>query len=248
MTDRSIFVGMTGAKESMYQLNVIANNLANANTVGFRADAALIEADNSSGGVTDTRHSAKLTKTYSDFKPGPMIATGRDLDVAIDGQGFIAVQTKEGKEAYTRNGNLHLNAEGFLVTSKGDLVLGDGGIISIPQSQKVNINRHGAISAQISGQAANDIVTVANMKLVDAPLDKLQKGPDGLFYITGDGQAKVSPDVHLVPETLEGSNVDTVKAMVDLIDVSRSFEIHTKIMKMVEDNALRSNQTLNIEE
>ena len=248
MTDRSIFVGMTGAKASMLQLNVIANNLANANTVGFRADSALIESENGAGSQTDTRHAAKMTRTYSDFKPGPMIPTGRDLDVAIDGKGFIAVQTKEGKEGYTRNGNLHINAEGLLVTSQGDLVLGDGGIISIPQAQKININSRGAIAVQVAGQSANDIVTVGNLKLVEAQVDKLEKGPDGLFYTVGDGEAKISQDVRLVPETLEGSNVDTVKAMVDLIDLSRTFEIHTKLMKMIEDNALRSNQTLNISE
>lgn len=248
MTDRAIYVGMTGAKDSMYQLNLISNNLANANTIGFRADAAVIETDHSSDNAKDTRHYSKLVKTYSDFKPGPMIATGRNLDVAIDGAGFIAVQTKEGKEAYTRNGSFEVNADGFLVTSKGDLVLGAGGAIAIPPTQQLNINRHGAIVAQLTGQTPNNIVTLESIKLVDAPLDKLQKGEDGLFHLVDGGNTPASQDIRLVPETLEGSNVDTVKAMVDLIDLSRNFEIHTRMMKMVEDNAMRSNQTLNIQE
>lgn len=248
MTDRAIFLGMAGAKDSMFQLDLIANNLANANTIGFRADAAIVETQHSSNGDKDTRSSTKLVKTYSDFKPGPMISTGRNLDVAVDGAGFIAVQTKEGKEGYTRNGNLTINADGFLVTGRGDLVLGDAGVISIPQSQHININRHGVISSQLSGETPENIAILDNIKLVNAPLDKLQKGSDGLFHMIDDGRAEKSQDVRLVPETLEGSNVDTVKSMVDLIDVSRRFEIHTKLMKMVEDNSFRSNQTLNITE
>jgi flagellar basal-body rod protein FlgF len=248
MTDRAIFLGMAGAKDSMFQLNLIANNLANANTIGFRADAAVIEADHSSSSQKDSRSYTKLARTYSDFKPGPMISTGRNLDIAIDGAGFIAVQTKEGKEAYTRNGSLQVNADGFLVTSKGDLVLGAGGVISLPLSQHININRHGGVSAQLAGQTPSDLTTVDSIKLVNAPIEKLQKGADGLFHLAEGGSATESQDVRLVPETLEGSNVDTVKSMVDLIDVSRKFEIHTKLMKMLEDNALRSNQTLNIAE
>lgn len=248
MTDRAIFLGMAGAKDSMFQLDLIANNLANANTIGFRADAAILKTKHTVNDDKDTRSSTQLVKTYSDFKPGPMISTGRNLDVAIDGAGFIAVQTKEGKEGYTRNGNLQINADGFLVTGKGDLVLGDAGIISVPQSQHININRHGAISSQLSGETPNNIVILDNIKLVNAPLDKLQKGADGLFHMIDEGHAQKSQDVRLVPETLEGSNVDTVKSMVDLIDVSRRFEIHTKLMKMIEDNSFRSNQTLNITE
>jgi flagellar basal-body rod protein FlgF len=248
MTDRALFLGMTGAKDAMAQLNLVANNIANANTVGFRSDFALMKTIGTQNDKMDTRQFTQMARTYSDFKQGPLISTGRELDVAIDGPGFIAVQTKEGKEAYTRSGNLEINPKGLLVTNKGDLVLGQRGVISIPRAQKINIDKSGIVSAQLPGEAATEMVNLNTIKLVHAPLANLQKGEDGLFYMAGEGSVVRSDDIKLLPETLEGSNVDTVKEMVNLIDLSRNFEIHTRMMRTMEENATRSNQTLNITE
>lgn len=247
MIDRALFLDMAGAKDSMQSLSMIANNLANATTTGFRADYQTAQADASTMGEKSTRISPHQERTYSDFRSGPLNYTGRDLDIAINGDGFIAVQTKEGKEAYTRAGNLEINSKGFLTTGRGDLVLGDGGVMPIPQAQRLSINKYGQIAAQLPGQGEKDLVTVGRIKLVDAPVDSLQKGVDGLFYRVGQtGALPDSDKVMLSPETLEGSNVNTMKSMVDLINLSRQFEIHTKLMKSVEDNAVRSNQLLDI--
>lgn len=246
MVDRALFVDMAGAKGAMQELSIIANNLANANTVGFRADYEAVQADKEMSDSDSTRINPYQERTYSDFKSGALNYTGRDLDVAVNGEGFIAVQTKEGKEAYTRAGNLEINSKGLLVNSRGDLVLGSGGVIAIPQAQRLSINQYGGILAQLPGQGERDLVTVAKIKLVKPDTSKLQKGPDGLFYMMDGGKVKESNTVRLSPESLEGSNVDTVRSMVELINISRQFEMHTKLMKSVEDNAVRSNQLLDI--
>ncbi|MFI4918040.1 MAG: flagellar basal body rod protein FlgF [Legionellales bacterium] len=244
MVDRGIFLSMSGAKGSMQQLGIISNNLANANTIGFRADYEAIKSDQST--QKSTRSYSLPERTYSDFRSGPMSVTGRALDVAVEGPGFIAVQTKEGKEAYTRAGNLDINAQGFLVTARGDLVLGTSGILSIPKAQSLTIDRVGQVAVVGQGESNKDLAVVGQIKLVDVPVDQLQKGADGLFHIIGDGNAKESKTVRLAPETLEGSNVNTVKSMVDLIDLSRQFEMHSRLIKSLEDNTARSNQLLDI--
>lgn len=247
MIDRGLFLGMNGTKDSMFQLDLAANNLANANTVGFRADYAIakVEAQHDSLG---SRINTSTERVYSDFTPGPIVETGRELDIAIEGKGFIAVQSKDGREGYTRAGNLQMNEDGYLVTIKGELVLGDSGPISIPTNQRVSIDKHGGISALLAGGADVDYVLLDTIKLVDAPIDKLRKGQDGLFYLPDGETAKVSDEVRVIREALEGSNVNTVKSMVDLIDISRKFEIHTKLMKAIEDNSMRSNQLLHVQE
>lgn len=246
MTDRAIFLGMAGAKDAMLQLDIVANNLANANTIGFRADYATIKPKNTQSDDQLSRQSTEQSRTYSDFKSGAHITTGRSLDVAIEDKGFIAVLGKDNQEAYTRNGNLHIDADGRLVTSKNEIVLGEGGPIFIPVSERVSIGKHGGVSALLRGTNDRELVNLDRIKLVDAPIDQLQKGADGLFRLVGDGSAKVSDSVRLIPEALEGSNVDTVKSMVDLIDLSRSFEMHSKLIRTIEDIAIRSNQLLDI--
>lgn len=246
MVDRAIFLGMSGAKSSMQEIGIISNNLANANTIGFRADYEALQANPEQQDPKATRVSANPERTYSDFQPGPLSYTGRDLDIALQGPGFIAVQTKEGEEAYTRAGNLEVDPKGFLVTSQGDFVLGRGGLISIPQAQSLSIDNFGNIAIQLPGQGEKDLTILGQLKLVDIPTNTLQKGENGLFYVSGDEVVKASDTIRLSPKTLEGSNVNTVKSMVDLIQLSREFEMHVKLMKTMEENATRSNQLLDI--
>lgn len=246
MVDRSIFLGMSGASDALQQMNLIANNLANANTVGFRADYEVTQASANQLTSKSTRVYPHTERSYSDFKPGPLTYTDRDLDVAIQGRGFIAVQTKDGQEAYTRAGNLEVDPQGFLVTKKGDFVLGQGGLISIPDAARLEIDQFGEISVQMKGDPEKDIVNLGKIKLVDAPIQQLQKGSDGLFHAIGDSHFDKSKQVLLVPKTLEGSNVDTVKTMVDLINLSRQVEMHSQTMKAMENNADRSNKLLDI--
>ena len=248
MVDTALFVGMTGAKQSMHSLRVISNNLANANTLGFRADYETIKTVPTNQNKMQTRVYSQPDKTYSDFKQGPMIKTGGDLDIAINGKGFIAVQTKKGKEAYTRAGNLQITKDGLVVTGRGDVVLGSNGVITIPPSNRISIGERGNISVQPRGQSPNQLTTIGNIKLVDIPNNQLQKGVDGLFYLAEGASATASDSVRITSGALEGSNVDPVRALSELIDISRQFEMHTKLMKSIEDNSGKSNQLLNVTE
>lgn len=246
MVDKALFVDMTGAKEAMRGMRIVANNLANANTIGFQADFELMKSKSAeTQNSFQTRVHAVGDKTYSSFNQGPMITTGRDLDIAIEGKGFIAVQAKDGSEAFTRAGNLNISPEGFLVTSAGELVLGEEGVIAIPEATHLNIGQDGTITAQLKGQSEKDLSRLGRIKLVDIPTKTLQKGQDGLFRQSDGGQiATRSDNVKLVNATLEGSNVDPVNALTQLIDLSRQFELHSKLMKTVEENTMKSNQLL----
>lgn len=248
MVDTALYVGMTGARQSLHALRVISNNLANANTVGFRADYETIKTIPTNKNKLQTRIYSAPEKTYSDFKQGPMIDTGGDLDIAINGRGFIAVQTKEGKEAFTRAGNLQVTKEGLIVTGRGDMVLGSSGVITIPPSARINIGEQGTITVQPLGQSPNELTKLGSIKLVDISYNQLQKGEDGLFYLEEGGSVTPSASVKITTGVLEGSNVDPVRALSELIDISRQFEMHTKMMKSIEDNSGKANQLLNITE
>jgi flagellar basal-body rod protein FlgF len=246
--DSAIFVGMSGAKEAMRSIQMISNNLANSNTTAFKADYETIKSITTNQHRLQTRVYSASDKTYSDFKPGPIINTGNDLDIAVSGRGFIAVQSKDGREGYTRAGNLQINKEGLLVTGKGDLVLGAKGVINVPPATRVHIGERGMVSAQLRGENERELADLGMIKLVDVPPNLLAKGEDGLFYLPENGTALHSESVKIVSGALEGSNVDPVRSLTELIDTSRKFEMHTKLIKSIEDNTNRSNQLLNITE
>src|SRR5579885_2839521 len=129
--DKSLYISMNSAYNAMRQLEVMTNNLANVNTTAFRADSTYVQQQPVKETGMQSRVYSKLDKTYTDFKKGSILSTDRDLDIALDGDGFIAVQSKSGKEAYTRAGSLQLK-NGVLTTQSGELVLGNGGAINIP--------------------------------------------------------------------------------------------------------------------
>jgi flagellar basal-body rod protein FlgF len=245
MVDKALYVGTSGAKDSMHQLEIITNNLANVNTTGFRADHEVLKQVPTTGKGPQSRVFTAMGKTYSDFKPGPIVNTGRDLDIAISGQGFIAVQTKEGKEAYTRAGDFQIK-NGLLMTQGGDVVLGDSGVVSMPgAAERIAIGTDGTVSARLKGGHEN--VNVNRIKLVNPPIDQLSKGADGLFYLQGEGAAvHVDDKIRIVNGALEGSNVNPVETLTTLIELSRNFEMHTDLMKNIESNADKANQVLSL--
>lgn len=246
--DTALFVGMSGAKEAMRSLQMVSNNLANSNTIGFRGDYEIIKSYPTIDNPMQTRIYSAPEKTYSDFNSGPILETGNELDVAVSGSGFIAVQTKEGKEGLTRAGNLRVNEQGMLTTSKGELVLGTKGVIVIPPANHVEISESGIVSAQLKGQNAKDSVQIGTIKLVDPALADIQKGADGLFYLGENATAVASDTVKLIPGAVEGSNVNPVKGLTQLIEISRTFEMHAKLMHAIEENAGKSNQLLDVTE
>lgn len=241
--DRMIYIGMTGAKQSVEQQAVIANNLANVATPGFRATINHFRAVPVVGSELQTRTAVIATTSGVDTRAGPLLQTGRAMDVAISGEGWLAVSLPEGGEAYTRMGNLQVGAEGQITTMDARPVIGDGGPLVVPPGAVLTIAPDGSISAQ--GAGANAATTVGRIKLVNPPINELVRGDDGLFYmIDGNGPPQAAPNVRLVSGSLEGSNVNPIEAMVDMISNARRYEMQMKTLQTANDNEQQANKLL----
>ena len=236
--DRSLYIAMSGAKQTLLAQTANANNLANTQTTGFKSDLEQFRSRPVYGAGYPTRVYAMNEKPGLDFSTGAMQTTGGDLDVAINGEGYLAVQGADGKEAYTRAGDLRITPEGFLQTGAGLNVLGQDGPITIQPAEKVTIGSDGTISIIPLGSGnATTQVEVGRIKLVQVASENLEKSNDGLLR-TKDGQpAIVDADVRLAQGVLEGSNVNAISAMVDMIELARNFELQTKVMKSVDENS-----------
>jgi flagellar basal-body rod protein FlgF len=228
--DRMIYLSMSGAKAAMQRQEVLANNLANVSTVGFRAELAAFRAVPVEGSGASTRVYTLESTIGADHQPGTVQATGRDLDVAMHGKAWLAVQGLDGTEAYTRAGALDVNAEGLLVTKGGHTVLGDGGPITVPTNSEINIAGDGTVSAKTAnGRSA----PLGRLKLVtpESPA-ALTRGLDGLFRGGSDLPADAS--ARLQDGALEGSNVSAVETMVAMIAAGRQFEQQMKLLQTAE--------------
>jgi len=234
--DRMLYVAMSGAKQTMMAQAINTQNLANANTTGFRADLAAFRSMPVYGSGAPSRVYAMAERPGTDFKPGAIDQTGRPLDVAVNGPGWIAVQAPDGSEAYTRAGNLHISSTGQLLAGNDRPVLGDGGPIALPPSQKVEIGEDGTISVLPLGQPANTMAQVERIRLVDPPKGQLLKGNDGLMHLRGGGRAPASANVKLSIGSLETSNVNAVDSMVNMIELARQFEVQVKMMHLAQQN------------
>ena len=235
--DRSLYIAMSGAKQTLLAQTANANNLANAQTTGFKSDLEQFRSMPVFGPGYPSRVYAMTERPGTNLTPGPLQTTGRNLDVAINGEGWIAVQGPNGKESYTRAGNLKLTPEGLLQTATGLSILGNNGPIAIPPANKLDIGLDGTISIiPLGGNAANTAV-IDRIKLVKPALDNLEKQQDGLLYLKQGTQSETSADVSLVQGALEGSNVNAISAMVEMIELARNFELQTKAMKQTNENS-----------
>lgn len=244
--DRMLYIAMSGARENMLAQGINANNLANLSTTGFRADLAAARSMPVYGGNGfPTRAYSMTEKPGIDFSQGSMNTTGRDLDVAINGRGFIAVQNAEGKEAYTREGDLKLTSAGVLETATGHVVLGQGGPITIPEASKVDIGRDGTISIVPPGD--NPAATVIDrIKLVNPDEKQLKRDTQGLFVLKDGTAAGVDNDVTLISGTIETSNVNAAAALVNMIELERQYEMQVKMMKNAEENDAQASQMMRL--
>ncbi len=234
--DRLLYLAMTGAKHTLQAQQHNNHNLANANTPGFRADLDSFLSAPVYGPGHPSRVYSQEVDVGTDFSGGTMMTTGRDLDIAIQGDGWIAVQAADGTEAYTRRGDLHINAAGLLETGSGQLVMGNAGPIAIPPAQKLEIGTDGTVSIIPLGQDPNTIAVIDRIKLVRPPHEQLEKGSDGLFRLRDGGTAPADAAVTIASGTLEGSNVNPVDALVKMIDNARQFETYVKLMAAAKEN------------
>ncbi|AEV26121.1 MULTISPECIES: flagellar basal-body rod protein FlgF [Azospira] len=242
--DRLIYTSMTGAKHAFMRQAGVAHNLANAATSGYRSQEHHFRAVPVQGEGFATRTFTVDASVKDVMDQGPMMYTGRSLDVAVQGKGWIAVQGADGKEAYTRAGSLDVNANGQLQTKDGQNVLGEGGPISIPPDSSISVAPDGTISVVPTFGVPNTTNIVARMKLVNPPEDQLERGADGLFRQKNGQPANLDANVRLAPETLEGSNVNVVDAMVNMISIARQFDMQMKMLQNADANAKAAGQLL----
>ena len=236
--DRSLYIAMSGAKQTLLAQNSNANNLANIQTTGFKSDLEWFRSRPVSGAGYPTRVYAMIEKPGTDFSPGIMQTTERDLDVAINGEGLIAVQGEDGKEAYTRAGDLLITPEGFLRTGNGLQITGQNGPITVPPSEKLTIGSDGTISIVPMGAGnATTLQVLDRIKLVKPEMNDMEKMGDGLLHPKNGKPLEASADVSLTQGVLEGSNVNGINAMVGMIELARNFELQTKVMKNVDENS-----------
>jgi len=237
--DRVIYLAMAGAKATMQRQDVIANNLANVSTTGFRAQMAAFRAVPVLGDGASTRAYAIETTFGYNAEPGAVATTGRNLDVAMKGNAWLAVLGADGTEAYTRNGALDVNSEGVVVTRGGLPVQGDGGPITVPLNAQVMVGGDGTVTATVAGSRPQG---VGRLKLV-TPEAPLARGEDGLFR-AADGDLPADATAQVQPEALEGSNVSAVESMVAMISAARQFEQQMKLLQTAQEREQSASRLL----
>lgn len=233
--DKFLYIAMTGAKEALNAQQLRSNNLANASTPGFKADFQQYRAMSVFGEHYPSRAYAMSERPGTDQSAGSYMETARDLDLAIKGEGWFAVQMPDGSEAYTRAGDLKRDVSGALTTGTGLPLLGDGGPIVIPEYEKLEVGVDGTISVTGLGEDPLSLAEVARIKLVNPDPAEMVKGEDGLFHLRGDGVAVADPAVQVVNGMLEGSNVNPVNEMTAVISQARMFEMNVKLMQTAKE-------------
>jgi len=238
--DKLLYIAMSGAKETMRAQAANTHNLANASTTGFKADLSAFR----SRAVTGPGYASRVYATDQtvgwDHTVGASQQTGNPLDLAIRGQGFLAVQDANGNEAYTRAGDLHVDPTGQLLTATGLPVLGDNGPISVPPATSITVGSDGTISIVPLGQSPQTTANVARIKLVNPPLDSVQRSADGLFRTTDGAPAVADASTTVASGSLESSNVDIASCMVNMIELSRHFDLQIKALHTAEEDGAAS--------
>ncbi len=232
--DRAIYTALGAANAALNRQAVTSNNLANASTPGFRAQLMAYRAVPVVGPSVQTRTLVTESTPYHDNTMGAVNQTGRDLDVALPQDGWLAVQLADGTEGQLR--------------VRGFALLGDGGALTVPPQSQITLAPDGTITALGAGDEATAVAQVGRLKLVNAPIRELQQGDDGLFHSAANPRQPLPADLEMkvMPGAIESSNVSPVKAMVDMIATSRSFDMQMKVISSVDDNAKNANQLLSI--
>ncbi|MBO9357342.1 flagellar hook-basal body complex protein [Bordetella petrii] len=250
--DRIIYTAMSGAARVAEHQAVLGNNMANVSTPGFREQLAMYRSVPVLDGTSlPTRVSTVTTTPGSNFEMGNMQATGRALDVALAGPGWLAIQTPQG-EAYTRAGDLQVGVNGLLQTAQGQPVLSDqNGLIDVPELATLTIASDGTITALGAGDPPNNILNLGRLKLVSPPDAALVRGDDGVFRLAQAGgqpapRVPADPALRVMAGVLEGSNASPIKAMVGMIDSARRFEMQMQVISEADKNAERANGLLSM--
>lgn len=236
--DKMLFIAMNGAKQAMKAQTNISHNLANVSTLGFKANLDAYNTWHVEGPGHNSRVYNKHDSSGTNMMPGSFTSTGRDLDVAVNGEGWIAVQAPDGSEAYTRAGDLRISENGLLTNGVGHPVMGNSGPVVVPPADKVEIGADGSISIIPVGQSAETMAILDRIKLVNPDPSVMSKGADGLLRVNDGALNTAEPDVsvNLLSGVLEQSNVNAVSELVSLIENARQFEANVKIMRTAQES------------
>jgi flagellar basal-body rod protein FlgF len=233
--DRLIYTALSGMRGAMARQTTTANNLANANTTGFRAEMSSASALWVRGAGLQSRAPVSQEVVAADMAPGSVNQTGRDMDVAMQGDALLAVQADDGSEAYTRRGDLQVSPSGVVTTGDGHPVLGEGGPLTLPPADSVRIASDGAIWIVPAGGDPNQPQQVDRLKLATPAGSRIQKGLDGLFRVADGGALPSDPDARITPNSLEGSNVNTSQTLIDMIEASRSWDTQLQLITQARE-------------
>jgi flagellar basal-body rod protein FlgF len=242
--DRMLYISMNAAQQTMLSQAANSNNLANINTTGFRADFEQFRSMPVFGEGLPSRVYSMSERPQTDYQTGSIQSTGRELDISVQCEVLNAVQGKDGREGYTRAGDLHVMENGQLVTGTGLAVMGEGGPIAIPPAEKIEIGSDGTISIRPLGDEAQALAVLDRIKLVKPDLQNVFKDSDGLMRMQDGTDAPLDAEVKVASGTLESSNVNAVSALVNMIELQRQYEMQVKMMKSADDNGAASARLL----
>ncbi len=233
--DKLAYTAVNTMKSLMNRQTAVANNMANSNTVGFKADMVSAKAKYLTGPGHDSRAMAVERDMQADMNGGSITQTGRSLDIAMEGDAMIAVQAADGKEAYSRRGDFRIAASGAMVTGDGFPVLGEGGPITMPPAERVDIGADGTVFFVPQGGDPTQPQELDRIKLVSMTGSALSKGSDALFRAPDDGVLPIDDNARVVSGALEESNVNMTAALVDMIETSRAWETQAKMLRTAEE-------------
>jgi flagellar basal-body rod protein FlgF len=245
--DKLLYIAASGANQDLMATSLRANNLANAQTNGFKAQLEQARAMPAYGEGLPSRVFSMTESPTNNYEGGPMITTDRPLDVAVQGEGWFSVQTPQGEEVLTRNGNFTMTAEGALQDSKGNLVMGEAGPLFLPVPvQNITIANDGTVSTRLLGAPEAAIEEVGRLKLANPELDEIKRREDGLFELKNGGLIEQDLNVNIRNGMLEGSNVNAIEEMVEMISLQRHYEMQVKLMNKADQLSMRGNMLLRI--
>ncbi|PAA39977.1 flagellar biosynthesis protein FlgF [Pseudomonas fragi] len=244
--DKYLYVAMTGASQNALAQKAHANNLANISTNGFQRDLEQARSMPVFGDSFPARAFALTERPATDFSQGALVETGRDLDVAVSGDGWLAVQAPDGSEAYVRTASMNVDALGILRAGNGMPIMGNGGPIAVPPQQQIEVGEDGTISIRAQGEGPRVMAQVDRIKLVQPDLKTMTKGLDGLIH-TNDGQpAPADANVRVTSGFLQASNVNAVDEMTSVLALSKQFELHIKMMNTAKEDDQAMTRVLSI--
>lgn len=244
--DHLVYIASAGAEQTMLAQAVVSNNLANAPTAGFRADLILAQTAQLAGEQARSRAYSGLHSAGVDFSPGSLTVTGGELDIALSGEGWMAVTGLDGVKGISRRGDLRVNELGQLLDGAGRQIMGDSGPIALPPYSHVAIGSDGTVSIVPLGEAPNSVTAIDRIKLVKPDNAQLVRGENGLIQAQGDEELVADAAVTLISGSLESSNVDSVGALVQMIELAREFEYHIQMMKTAEELDQSSAQLMSL--